>query len=251
MPISKDLSKASIPNHVAVIMDGNGRWAIKQNKPRTAGHMAGIARVREMIKTAATCGIQVLTLFAWGRENWRRPDQEIDVLMSLFVKCLIEEVGQLHDNQVVFRVIGDRSRLSKDMVDHMNKAEDLTRNNTGLMLNIAIDYSGQWDIEQAFSKAIHYVQNSQEKISSTDISISSFLPTRDLPHVDLLIRTSGEQRLSNFLLWQLAYAELYFVDVCFPDFDQTEFYKALDCFKQRQRRFGRAHTLDVTLEDRT
>lgn len=215
-------------------MDGNGRWAKLHNKPRSAGHRAGGETVQKIIKTAADVGIEVLSLFAFSTENWRRPKQEIDNLMQLFLKGLQESTKKLHKNQIQLRFIGDLSRFSVKLRQQIKQAADLTKHNTGLKLIIAVNYGGQWDILQATKKIIH---EHLENISAETFAKS--LVTADLPDPDLFIRTSGEQRISNFFLWQLAYTELYFTEVLWPDFDESCFLEALEDFAKRKRRFGK------------
>ena len=231
---------AGLPQHVAIIMDGNGRWAERQNKPRVAGHRAGVEIVRDAVKTCGELGIKALTLFAFSSENWRRPDKEVGLLMDLFLMALEREVKKLHRNNVQLRVIGDVSPFTDKIQRRIKEAEQLTQNNDGLVLNIAANYGGKWDITQAVQKLAQQVQQGEvipEAIRSEDIA--SNLSLHDLPEPDLFIRTGGEQRISNFLIWQLAYTELYFTPILWPDFTREEFEKALFSFSNRQRRFGR------------
>lgn len=230
---------ASVPKHIAVIMDGNGRWAKKRFLPRVAGHKAGVETVRKLVKLCAENNVAVLTLFAFSSENWRRPEQEVSFLMDLFIKSLEKESTKLHEQNVQVRVIGDRSRFHEKLQQQIFNSEELTKHNTGLKLVIAANYGGHWDICQAVQQIANDVQ--QNKITAHEVSqelIQSKLATADLPDPDLLIRTSGETRISNFMLWQTAYSELYFTDVLWPDFDEKEFAKALDFFANRERRFG-------------
>jgi len=231
---------AGLPRHVAIIMDGNGRWAERQSKPRVAGHRAGVEIVREVVKTCGELGVEALTLFAFSSENWRRPQKEVGLLMELFLIALEREVKKLHRNNVQLRIIGDVSAFNDKIQQRIKDAEQLTRNNEGLVLNIAANYGGKWDITQAVQKLAQQVQ--QGKRLPQDISeddIASNLSLHDLPEPDLFIRTGGEQRISNFLIWQLAYTELYFTPILWPDFTRDEFEKALLSFSNRQRRFGR------------
>jgi undecaprenyl diphosphate synthase len=228
-----------LPRHVAIIMDGNGRWAKKRFLPRIAGHKAGRDSVQEIVRCCAEKKIEVLTLFAFSTENWRRPTAEVDYLMGLFISALEQESQKLHKENIQLRIIGDRSRLAENLQKQIKMAEELTKNNTGLKLIIATNYGGQWEICQAMQEVLMDIKNGQ--ISIQDISpelIQSKLATADLPDPDLFIRTSGEQRISNFMLWQLAYTELYFTDVFWPDFRAKEFDKALAFFASRERRFG-------------
>lgn len=231
---------AGLPRHVAIIMDGNGRWAERQNKPRVAGHRAGVEIVRDIVKTCGDLGIQVLTLFAFSSENWRRPQKEVGLLMEMFLIALEREANKLHRNNVQLRVIGDVSAFAEKIQQRIKEAEALTRENTGLVLNIAANYGGKWDISQAVQQLAQQVQ--QGDLAPQDITaelINTKLSLHGLPEPDLFIRTGGEQRISNFLIWQLAYTELYFTPILWPDFRRDEFEKALLSFSNRQRRFGR------------
>ena len=231
---------AGLPRHVAIIMDGNGRWAERQHKPRVAGHRAGVEIVREIVKICGESGIQVLTLFAFSSENWRRPQKEVGLLMEMFLIALEREVKKLHRNNVQLRVIGDVSAFAEKIQQRIKEAEALTRDNTGLVLNIAANYGGKWDITQAVQQLAQQVQ--QGDLAPQEITaeqITAKLSSHDLPEPDLFIRTGGEQRISNFLIWQLAYTELYFTPILWPDFRRDEFEKALLSFSNRQRRFGR------------
>ena len=214
----KELDNNNIPEHVAIIMDGNGRWAKQQNKLRIFGHTNGVAAVRRAVSYARQTGVKFLTLYAFSSENCNRPEQEVSALMTLFMQALDREVKKLHKNNIRLKIIGDVSRFSEKLQEKIAKAEKLTENNTALTLNIAANYGGCWDIVQA-------TQQLAEKV-------------KDEPSVDLLIRTSGEQRISNFLLWQIAYAELCFLDVLWPDFSEKDFNQAIACYQQRHRRFG-------------
>lgn len=228
-----------LPQHIAIIMDGNGRWAKKRLMPRAAGHKAGVETVRRVVECCVEKGIQVLSLFAFSSENWRRPEQEVSYLMSLFLTSLQREVKKLHKQNIQVRFIGDRSRFNEKLLQQMQKAEQLTVNNTGLKMLIATNYGGQWDITEACRKIA--VEIEQGNLTSQDVTsdlIHSKLSFADLPDPDLFIRTSGEYRISNFMLWQLAYSELYFTDVLWPDFNAEEFEKALTYFASKERRFG-------------
>ena len=220
-------------------MDGNGRWAKQRHLPRVAGHKAGADAVRESVKWCVENHIEVLTLFAFSSENWRRPAAEVKHLMELFVSALKREAKKLHKQNIQLRIIGDRDRFDAKLRLQMQAVESLTANNTGLKLVIAANYGGQWDITEACRQLAAAVKNgslSAEAISAE--LIHSKLVTADLPDPDLFIRTSGEQRISNFLIWQLSYAELYFTDVLWPDFDAGELEKAMAFFVGRERRFG-------------
>ena len=229
----------NLPRHIAIIMDGNGRWAKQRHLPRIAGHKAGVDSVRETVKWCAEKNVEVLTLFAFSSENWQRPEKEVSYLMELFVMALEREVKKLHKQNIQLSIIGDRSRFDEKLQAHMQKAEALTANNTGLKLVIAANYGGQWDITEACREIAKDVESG--KLASFDITpelISQKLTTADLPPPDLFIRTSGERRISNFLIWQLAYTEMYFSEVLWPDFDGRELDKALEFFLGRERRFG-------------
>ena len=228
-----------LPQHVAIIMDGNGRWAKNRGKLRMSGHKAGAKAVRKTVRFAAKHQLTALTLYAFSSENWSRPAQEVTALMELFIWALESEVKSLHKNNVRLRVIGDTSGFNKKIQDRIAKAELLTADNSGLTLNIAANYGGRWDV-------VHGVKQLAEQVKKgvllpediTEDSLNSQLCLSDLPAVDLVIRTGGEYRISNFLIWQVAYAEFYFSPVLWPDFDEHEFQGALDAFSQRERRFG-------------
>ena len=231
----------NIPKHIAVIMDGNGRWAKKRFLPRSLGHKAGVKSLREIIKHSVQIGVDVLTVFAFGRENWARPDNEVDTLMSMFSKALISEVPELHNNNITFSVIGDRSRLSSDIINEIIVAESMTKFNTGLKLQVAIDYSGTWDISNALKSIINSIEKGgiDKELAFSEELIIKNLQTHGHPDVDLLIRTSGEQRISNFMLWQIAYAELYFTDILWPDFKSKDLDDAIQWFNKNERRYGK------------
>lgn len=228
-----------LPRHIAIIMDGNGRWAKQRHLPRVAGHKAGVEAVRNTVKFCAEKNIEVLTLFAFSSENWRRPAQEVSYLMDLFILALEREAKKLHKQNIQLRIIGDRSRFDEKLQTQMQKAEELTKHNTGLKLVIAANYGGQWDIAEACRSLALDIESG--KISSQQITtdlIQARLAASDLPNPDLFIRTSGEQRISNFMIWQLSYAELYFTEVLWPDFSARELEDALQFFSGRERRFG-------------
>ena len=233
------MSSTTHARHVAIIMDGNGRWAKQRLLPRVAGHKAGVDAVRKVVRGCAERNIEVLTLFAFSSENWRRPATEVNYLMDLFIMALEREANKLHEQNIQLRIIGDRSAFNEKLCNQMKNAEALTANNTGMKLVIAANYGGQWDICEAVRKVACDIE--QGILPSQEITpalIQSKLTLADLPDPDLFIRTSGEQRISNFLLWQLAYTELYFTDVLWPDFDSDELDKALVFFQNRERRFG-------------
>ena len=227
------------PNHIAIIMDGNGRWAKQRGKFRAVGHRAGLKTVKKTVQHCSQLGIKVLTLYAFSSENWRRPEQEVSALMSLFIHALNKEVKALHKNNIKLNVIGDVSRFSSQLQNMILNAEQLTANNSGLILNIAANYGGRWDITHAVKAIAHAVkQNELEPNDIDEALLNEYMLLSELPDVDLVIRTGGEHRISNFLLWQAAYAEFYFINTLWPDFDQGSLEKALDAFNQRERRFG-------------
>ncbi len=229
-----------LPRHIAIIMDGNGRWAKKRFLPRFAGHQAGLETVRRLVKYCAQENIEVLTLFAFSSENWRRPQEEVSLLMQLFITALQREVQKLHKNNVKLRVIGAREAFPNQLQEYIAQAEQLTAQNTGLTLVIAANYGGRWDITQAAQRMAREIQQGTLQVEAlNEQQFTQYLCLADLPEPDLFIRTGGEQRVSNFLLWQLAYTEMYFTDTLWPDFDQAAFQQALHSFSTRQRRFGR------------
>jgi undecaprenyl diphosphate synthase len=229
-----------VPEHVAIIMDGNGRWAEARGQPRHAGHRAGVASVRSTIEESVRRGVKVLTLFAFSSENWRRPKSEVSLLMELFLSALRREVKRMQSNDIQLRVIGDVSAFPDKLQKRIRESEKATQDNRRLVLQIAANYGGRWDITQAARKLAAAVARGD--LSPDDIDekmIGQSTTLRDLPEPDLFIRTGGDLRISNFLLWHLAYTELYFTPVLWPDFDSGEFLKALEAFAGRQRRFGR------------
>ena len=233
-------SHKTIPRHVAIIMDGNGRWAQRQGKPRHVGHRAGVKSVRSSVEYSVKQGVEVLTLFAFSSENWQRPEKEVNMLMELFMAALKSEVKKLDKNNVRLKIIGERSAFSDKLQKQIQQAEDKTSANTGLILQIAANYGGRWDITQSVRKLAGDVQNGElDPGDITEEHISQSLSFSDLPDVDLFIRTGGDLRISNFILWQAAYAELYFTPVLWPDFNEQAYQHALDDFAGRQRRFGK------------
>ncbi|MCF7520992.1 isoprenyl transferase [Neisseria sp. ZJ106] len=223
-----------IPQHIAVIMDGNGRWAKKRFLPRVMGHKRGLDALENMVRNCVESGVRYLTVFAFSTENWRRPEEEVSFLMGLFLQALQKQVKRLHENNIRVRVIGSRERFNEEICRGIAAAEALTAANTGLTLTIAADYGGRWDILQAVGKLM--------AAGETDISeekLAAHLMLGDAPEPDLFIRTGGETRISNFLLWQMAYAELYFTDILWPDFDRKALDAAIASFQNRERRFGR------------
>ena len=230
----------SLPRHIAIIMDGNGRWARSRMLPRPVGHREGVKSVRRVVEACLNKGVRALTLFAFSSENWRRPTDEVSLIMDLFVHTLKKEVDSLERNGVRLRFIGDRDALSDKLRTLIEEAEAQTRANTQLDLVIAANYGGQWDITRAFKTLAGRIQSGelQAEDITTDV-IADELSISDLPLPDLFIRTGGEQRISNFLLWQLAYTELYFTEVLWPAFDERQLDEALSWYANRQRRFGR------------
>lgn len=230
----------AVPRHVAIIMDGNNRWAKKRLLPGVAGHKAGVDAVRAVIEVCADAGVDVLTLFAFSSENWQRPADEVSALMELFLGALRREARRLNDNDIRLRIIGDRSRFHPELQAAMREAELLTAGHNRFTLQIAANYGGQWDITQAAQRLAREVQAGHLQVDEiTPGLLQNCLATGDLPLPDLCIRTGGEHRISNFLLWQLAYAELYFSDLFWPDFKHDAMRKALADFATRQRRFGK------------
>lgn len=237
------------PRHIVVILDGNGRWAERQNALRVVGHKAGVEAVREVVQDCSQLKIQALTVFAFSSENWRRPDKEVGFLMDLFLTALNKEVKKLHENNIKIRFIGDTSAFNQKLQSRMHDSEFLTKNNSGLALNIAVNYGGQWDIAQAMKKIALKIEN--HELTSAQITaetINQNICLNDLPEPDLFIRTGGEQRISNFLIWQLAYTELYFTDLLWPDFNRDELFKAITTFANRQRRFGQTSAQVESIE---
>jgi len=229
----------SIPEHIAIIMDGNGRWAKQRSLPRVAGHREGVASVRDIVEACGQLGVKHLTLYAFSTENWKRPEQEVSTLMRLLVKALRDETDKLHENNVRLTAIGDLESLPLIVQNELNDALEKTKRNTGLNLNLALSYSGRWEITEAVKRMI--ADAIDRKISIDDVSesvISNYLSTSRMPDPDLLIRTSGEFRLSNFLLYQLAYTEIYISKVYWPEFRRKHLYEAISDFQKRERRFG-------------
>jgi len=225
----------SVPRHVAIIMDGNGRWAKKRFLPRVAGHRKGVEAVREIVKACIERGVEYLTLFAFSSENWRRPPEEVSFLMQLFLRSLEQEVEKLHNNDIRFKVVGDLSAFDPSITELVRQGEALTRDNKRLTLTVAANYGGRWDILQAAERC--RVEDPMAPI--TEERLARFLSMAYAPEPDLFIRTGGEQRISNFLLWQMAYTELFFTEALWPDFDAAAFDTALNSYRQRERRFGR------------
>jgi len=232
-------SDSNIPQHIAVIMDGNGRWARRRAMPRHMGHRAGVTSVRKIVELAVQRGVGYLTLFAFSSENWNRPRDEVSMLMSLFVEALQREVDELHRNNVRLEFIGAKTRLATTLQDMMAAAEQHTAGNSGLRLQVALAYGGRWDIVRAARSLAQQVAAGELAVESIDDSaMARALCQAGIPDPDLLIRTGGEQRVSNFLLWGLAYAELWFCDALWPDFSEQHFDEALEFYAQRERRYG-------------
>ena len=226
-----------IPKHIAVIMDGNGRWARKRFLPRIAGHKRGAETIRDLVKSCSDMNVEYLTLFAFSSENWRRPADEVSFLMGLFMLALKREVVRMNKNNVKLMVIGDRSRFDANLIKQIEASEKMTENNTGLILTIAANYGGRWDVLQAVNK----MQLAEPQLAGTfqEEHLTSYLSMNYAPEPDLFIRTGGESRISNFLLWQLAYTELYFTDTLWPDFNEAALNLAIQSYQKRERRFGR------------
>ncbi len=225
-----------VPQHIAIIMDGNGRWAKRRLMPRVAGHRKGVEALRGVIRACAERGVSHLTVFAFSSENWRRPQDEVTLLMELFMRALENEVARLHENGIRFRVIGDLSGFSERIQTLIRDAEALTRNNTRLTFTVAANYGGRWDIVQAVKKLMAAGVSPD---AMDEAALTRQLSIADMPEPDLFIRTGGEKRISNFLLWQLAYTELYFTDALWPDFDPAALDEAINSYRTRERRFGR------------
>jgi undecaprenyl diphosphate synthase len=226
----------AVPRHVAIIMDGNGRWAKKRMLPRVAGHAQGVERVRDVVKACIERGVEYLTLFAFSSENWRRPADEVTRLMELFVMALEREVGKLHKNGVRLKVVGDLSRFDQRLRELIDAGERKTADNVRLTLTVCANYGGRWDILNAVNT---WLREHPGETAISEEALAPYLSMAFAPEPDLFIRTGGEQRISNFLLWQLAYSELYFTPTLWPDFDAAELDRAIDSYQQRERRFGR------------
>ncbi len=240
MDYKTQINKETLPQHIAIIMDGTGRWALQQNKDRLEGHYKGVQVVRNIVETAGELGIKYLTLYVFSMENWSRPSTEVNALMSLLVKTLEKEIEMLQQNNVRLRLIGNLDRLPSAVKEQMQAGEAQTSKNDGLQLVLALSYSAREEIVQAAKTIVQQVQDGKMEIKDIDESrFASALATKDIPDPDLLIRTSGELRISNFLLWQIAYSELYFTECLWPDFSSEEFYKSIINYQRRERRFGK------------
>lgn len=232
-----DLSNP-IPQHIGIIMDGNGRWAKKRFLPRYIGHQKARTAVRKTVAHCAKLGVKALTLYAFSTENWKRPPDEVSKLMSLFLDALQREVSKLNKNNVRLRIVGDRSGFTEQIQQHIQQAEAMTQHNTGLALNVAANYGGRWDIVEA----VKAWQTMNPELSVNDLTPDALAPhlaLADLPEPDLMIRTGGEQRISNFLIWQMAYAEFYFTERLWPDFNEADLEQAMASYQKRERRFGK------------
>lgn len=239
MDYKEKIDPAKLPQHIAIIMDGNGRWAQNRGQVRVFGHQNGVESVRQTATAAAELGIKYLTLYAFSTENWKRPKIEVDALMNLLVSSLSSELGTLMDNNIRLRAIGDVSHLDQECYSQLQETIGITSGNTRMELILALNYSGKWDIATAARKIAEDAVTG--KINTDDISqelFGTYLDTKDFPDPELLIRTSGEYRISNFLIWQMAYSELYFTPVLWPDFRKADLYEAIYDFQQRERRFG-------------
>lgn len=233
------ISQQSLPKHVAIIMDGNGRWAQARRRPRAYGHKKGVDSVRSAVQFCSKLGIESLTLFAFSSENWRRPEDEVSTLMELFLFVLSKEVKKLHKNNVKLNIIGDISKFPTSLQDKVHDAHALTGQNTGLQLNIAANYGGRWDIVNAAQTLAEKIQSGELGVTDiTEDALTNNMSMADQSPLDLLIRTGGDYRISNFLLWQAAYAELYFTETLWPDFNEEAFSEAIACYISRERRFG-------------
>ena len=235
-----DINKDTLPKHVAIIMDGNGRWAKKQSKIRIFGHKVGVKAVRDTVEGAAELGLKYLTLYAFSSENWNRPKKEIDALMELLVNTILDETKTLMDNNIKLEAIGNLEDLPKKCLQNLNNTIEKTVNNTHMTLVLALSYSSKKEVTQAIKSIVKKVENGDLKSDEINEDlIQNHLYTHNIPDPELLIRTSGEQRISNFLLWQIAYSELYFTDILWPDFRREELYKAIVNYQKRERRFGK------------
>ena len=226
-----------VPRHIAIVMDGNGRWAKKRFLPRVAGHQRGVEALRETVTACRDLGVEYLTVFAFSSENWRRPLEEVSFLMQLFMKMLEREVNKMHDRNIRLKIIGDRSRFDDKLNRYIFDAEQLTADNTGLTFTIAANYGGRWDVMQAMQAMLKDQPDLSNNLSET--ALEMYLSMSYAPEPDLFIRTGGEQRISNFLLWQMAYSELYFTDTLWPAFDRDALQAAIQSYQARERRFGR------------
>lgn len=234
------VNKDKVPQHIAIIMDGNGRWAKQQGEDRIFGHHEGVNSVREIVEAAAEVGVKYLTLYAFSTENWNRPKEEVDALMELLVATISLETPQLNKNGVKLEAIGNLDSLPKSCYEELQQSIEITKNNTRLTLVLALSYSSKWEITNAVKQIATQVKDGKLDVNAiNENSIASFLCTTKYPDPELMIRTSGEHRISNFLLWQLAYAEFYFTETLWPDFRKAEFFEAIKSYQSRERRFGK------------
>ena len=234
-----DIDLDRVPKHIAIIMDGNGRWAKSRMMPRTYGHKAGVETIRKVVEEAKRLGIKYITLYAFSTENWKRPKDEVSALMKLLVTYLRKELAELDKNDVKINTIGDISKLPQACIDELEKSKEKTKDNKALVLTLALNYGGRADIIDAVKNICADVKDSKVEIENIDEEMfSKYLDTKDIVDPDLVIRTSGEQRLSNFLLWEVAYSEFYYTDIHWPDFDEEELQKAVYSYQKRDRRFG-------------
>jgi undecaprenyl diphosphate synthase len=240
MSLREEINKDKLPQHVAVIMDGNGRWAKSHGRDRSEGHREGVVSVRKIVEAAVAIGLKYLTIYTFSTENWTRPDGEVNALMSIMIAAIHRETPDLMKNNVRLAAVGDLMRLPADVREALSECLEKTSVNTGTTLVLALSYSSRWEIVRAARRIAENVQAGRLNPEDVDETLfSSYLTTRDLPNPDLLIRTGGEKRISNFLLWQLSYAELYFTDIYWPDFRENEFYESILSYQQRERRFGK------------
>jgi undecaprenyl diphosphate synthase len=231
--------RGAIPTHIAIIMDGNGRWAKERGLHRVAGHRQGVNSVRDIVEACGQLGVKYLTLYAFSTENWKRPKEEVSTLMRLLLKALHDETDRLHRNNVRLTCIGEIETLPQEVQNELFEAVEKTRNNTGLTLNLALSYSGRWDLACAMRRIAEEVRDNRLDLETiTEQTVSKYLATSEMPDPDLLIRTSGEYRISNFLLWQLAYSEFYISERYWPEFRRRDLYEAIQNFQGRERRFG-------------
>ncbi|MGL4875517.1 MAG: isoprenyl transferase [Clostridium sp.] len=234
-----NIDMENIPKHIAIIMDGNGRWAKKRKLPRTMGHKAGVETIRRILKEADRLGIKYMTLYAFSTENWKRPKEEVGALMKLLVQYLRQEINELHKNGVRINVLGDISMLPKECVEEIEKSSEKTKDNTGITMNIALNYGGRNEIVRGIKEIAKEIQSGKIEISDINEDMfENYLYTKGIPDPDIIIRPSGEQRLSNFLLWQCAYSEFWYSNICWPDFKEKNLHQAIYDFQGRDRRFG-------------
>ena len=243
MGMIEEIDKKNLPKHIAIIMDGNGRWAKKKRKLRISGHKGGVKAVRETVESAAEIGIEYLTLYAFSTENWKRSEKEINALMGLLISTINKETKTLMDNNIRLNAIGNLDQLPKRCKQQLQETTEKTKNNEKMTLILALSYSGRWEIINAIKKIVNETKNNIEKEINED-TFKQYLNTHDVPDPELLIRTSGEYRISNFLLWQIAYSELYFTDTLWPDFGRQDLIKAILDYQTRERRFGKTEELN-------